>query len=235
MQLNQYIQLIRRSLKGEDYDYTQGNIKISIVLLSIPMILELCLESVFAIVDMYFVSKLENSHIAIATVGLTESILTLVYTIGIGLSTGATAIVARRTGEKDIEGASHSAAQAVLVTMIIAIVLSILGVLFSPHLLGMMGARPEVIEQGTNFTRIMMGSSILIILLFMINGIFRGAGNPLIAMKSLWLASILNIILCPIFIFVLDFGLVGAAIATTIGRSAGVIYQLYCLKKVQPN
>jgi len=231
LQLNQYIQLIRRSLKGEDYDYTQGNIKISIVLLSIPMILELCLESVFAIVDMYFVSKLENSHIAIATVGLTESILTLVYTIGIGLSTGATAIVARRTGEKDIEGASHSAAQAVLVTMLIAIILSVLGVFFSPHLLGMMGARPEVIEQGTNFTRIMMGSSILIILLFMINGIFRGAGNPLIAMKSLWLASILNIILCPIFIFVLDFGLVGAAIATTIGRSAGVIYQLYCLKK----
>ncbi|MBK9270985.1 MAG: MATE family efflux transporter [Saprospiraceae bacterium] len=195
------------------------------------MILELCLESVFAVVDMFFVSKLENSQVAIATVGLTESILTLVYTLGIGLSTGATAIVARRTGEKDIEGASHSAVQALMVTVALSILISILGIIYAPQLLTMMGARSEVVSEGVGFTRIMMGSSILIILLFMINGIFRGAGNPLIAMKSLWLASILNILLCPIMIFVLDFGLEGAAIATAIGRSAGVMYQLYWLKK----
>lgn len=226
-----YLQLIRKSLRGEDYDYTKGDLKSAIVLLSIPMILELCLESVFAVVDMFFVSKLENSQVAIATVGLTESILTLVYTLGIGLSTGATAIVARRTGEKDIEGASHSAVQALMVTVALSILISILGIIYAPQLLTMMGARSEVVSEGVGFTRIMMGSSILIILLFMINGIFRGAGNPLIAMKSLWLASILNILLCPIMIFVLDFGLEGAAIATAIGRSAGVMYQLYWLKK----
>ncbi len=231
MRFKEYIALIRKSLRGEDYDYTQEDLKKAIVLLSIPMILELSLESVFAVVDMFFVSRLEDSSLAIATVGLTESLLTLVYTVGIGLSTGATAIVARRTGEKDTEGASHSAAQAILVSVVISLVLTVAGVFYAPDLLRMMGARAEVVERGAGFARIMMGSSSLIILLFLINGIFRGVGNPLIAMKSLWLASFLNIVLCPLLIYGAGLGLEGAAIATTIGRSTGVLYQLYCLKK----
>jgi putative MATE family efflux protein len=231
LRFREYISLIRKSLRGEEYDYTQGNLKKAIVLLAIPMILELSLESVFAVVDMFFVSRLEDSSLAIATVGLTESLLTLVYTVGIGLSTGITAIVSRRTGEKDTEAASHAAAQAILLSAVISVILTIAGVLYAPDLLQMMGARPEVVERGTHFARIMMGSSSLIILLFLINGIFRGVGNPLIAMKSLWLASLLNIILCPLLIYGADLGLEGAAIATTIGRSSGVLYQLYCLKK----
>lgn len=235
MKIKSYLSFIARSLRGEEYDYTQGDLRKAIVLLSIPMILELCLESVFAVVDIFFVSRLENSQIAIATVGLTESLLTLVYTVGIGLSTGATAIVARRTGEKDVEAASHSAGQAIIFSFIISVIIGIAGICFASDLLQLMGAQKEVIQNGTGFAKIMMGSSSLIILLFLINGIFRGVGNPLIAMKSLWLASMINIILCPIFIFVLNWGLEGAAIATTVGRSTGVIYQLLALKKGTSN
>ncbi len=233
--LSHFFALLKQSLKGGEHDYTQGSLRGAIVLLAIPMILELSLESVFAVVDMYFVSHLPAPHnkVAMATVGLTESVVALIYTIAIGLSTAATAIVARRIGEKNSEAASHAGAQSILLGVIAAIVLSIAGVIFAPNILQLMGAKPEVIKEGAVFTRIMLGGSVIIILLFLINGIFRGAGNAAIAMRSLWIASIINIFLCPMLIMGYgpfpELGLKGAAIATTIGRGIGVIYQCYYL------
>jgi putative MATE family efflux protein len=218
---------VRTSLNGEQRDYTQGNITKAIFLLAIPMILELSLEGVFAIVDIFFVSKL-GQH-AIATVGLTESVISLVYSIAIGLSTAATAVVSRRIGEKNPDAAAHAGAQSLIVAFIATVVVSVLGVLFAGNILRLMGADPIVIKEGAVFTRIMFGGSLVIMLLFLINGIFRGAGDAAMAMKSLWLASILNIILCPLFIHFL--GLKGAAIATVIGRTGGVLYQCYHLFK----
>ena len=218
--------LLKQSLKGSEHDYTQGSIRGAIVLLAIPMILELSLESVFAIVDLYFVSQLPNSKNAVTTVGLTESVITLVYTIAMGLSAGATAVVARRTGEKNPEGAAHAGAQALLIALIVTAVVSIAGAVFAPDLLRVMGASPEVVKEGTTFTRIMFGGSIVIIFLFLINGIFRGVGDAAMAMRSLLIASIINIILCPLLINGYGpfpaMGLTGAAIATTIGRGTGV-------------
>ena len=219
--------VIRLSLNGEEQDYTQGSIPKAVFLLAIPMILELSLESVFAIVDMFFVSKLGPN--AIATVGLTESVITLVYSIAIGLSTACTAIVARRIGEKNKEDAAHAGAQALILSVFITIFLTIAGMVFAGDILAFMGASPEVVAEGAIFTRIMFGGSIAIILLFLINGIFRGAGDAAMAMKSLWVASIINIILCPIFIHF--YGLKGAAVATVIGTSCGVLYQCYHLFK----
>lgn len=217
--------IIRLSLNGEEQDYTQGSIPKAVFLLAIPMILELSLESVFALVDMFFVSKLGPN--AIATVGLTESVITLVYSLAIGLSTACTAIVARRIGEKNRGDAAHAGAQALIISMVITFFLSITGIVFAPHILSFMGADAEVVAEGAIFTRIMFGGSASIMLLFLINGIFRGAGDAAMAMKSLWVASIINIILCPIFIHL--YGLKGAAIATVIGRSCGVAYQCYHL------
>ena len=219
--------IIRLSLNGEQQDYTQGSISRAVFLLAIPMILELSLESVFAIVDMFFVSKLGQN--AIATVGLTESVITLVYSIAIGLSTAATAIVARRIGEKNPEAAAHAGAQAIIIALVITVILSIAGAYFASDILHLMGASEDVVREGTAFTRIMFAGSAGVIFLFLINGIFRGAGNAAMAMKSLWLASVINIILCPILINL--FGLKGAAIATVIGRSSGVAYQCYHLFK----
>lgn len=225
--------LLKQSFRGAEYDYTKGSIKAAIVLLAIPMILELSLESVFAVVDMYFVSHLPNSKNAIATVGLTESVVVLVYTVAIGLSTAATALVARRIGEKNPEAASHTGAQSILIALIVSVVFSIAGIILAPDILKIMGAKPEVIKEGTAFTRIMLGGSTVIILLFLINGIFRGAGDATMAMRSLWLASIINILLCPALINgwgpFPEMGLKGAAIATTIGRGIGVLYQCYHL------
>ncbi|MBK9481642.1 MAG: MATE family efflux transporter [Bacteroidetes bacterium] len=227
MKLKQYFKIVSDAIQGIEHDYTKGNIQKAIVLLAIPMILELSLESVFALVDMFFVGKLGKN--AIATVGLTESVVTIIYSVAIGLSTAATAIIARRIGEKNKEAASHAAMQSLLVAMICTLILSTIGVVFAAQILQLMGASPEVIRDGTLFTQIMLGGSVVIILLFLLSGIFRGAGNAAIAMKSLWIASGINIILCPFFIYTLDMGLKGAAIATTIGRGVGVIYQLYHL------
>lgn len=218
-------QLICRSLKSEHHDFTKLPIKESVVLLAIPMALELCLESVFAVVDMFFVSKLGQN--AIATVGLTESVVTIVYCGAIGLSTGATAIVARRIGEKNHEGAAHAGAQAILISIFVSLVLGACGWILSEDILRFMGASPEVIRDGVMFTKITLGGALPIILLFLINGIFRGAGDATMAMRSLWLASAANIILCPIMIHF--YGLTGAALATLIGRSLGVAYQCYHL------
>jgi putative MATE family efflux protein len=228
-----FFSLLKQSLKGGEHDYTEGSIKAAIVLLAIPMILELSLESIFAVVDLYFVSHLPNSTNAVTTVGLTESVITLVYTIAMGLSAGATAVVARRTGEKNAEGAAHAGAQSLLIALLVTAIVSIAGFVFAPDILRIMGAAPEVIKEGTPFTRIMFGGSIVIILLFLINGIFRGVGDAAMAMRSLWIASIINIILCPVLINGVgpfpELGLTGAAIATTIGRGTGVLYQCYHL------
>jgi len=213
------------SLRGEEHDYTQGSISKAVVLLSIPMILELSLESVFALVDMFFVGKLGPD--AIATVGLTESVITLVYSLAIGLSTAATAVVARRIGERHADAAAHAGAQSLIVAIILVALLSPIGVLMGDEILALMGASPDVVKEGAIFTRIMFGGSISIVLLFLINGIFRGAGNAAMAMKSLWIASGVNILLCPILIHY--FGLKGAAIATVTGRTTGVLYQCYHL------
>ncbi len=228
-----FFELVKQSLRGDEHDYTKGNIRTAIVLLAIPMILELSLESVFAVVDIYFVGHLPNADVAVATVGLTEAVISLVYTLGIGLSIGATAIVARRVGEKDFLGASKSGAQAILVSFLISILVAILGFYFAPNILALMGAKQEVIDAGADFTRIIFASSPAIILLFLINGVFRGAGDAAMAMRSLWLASIINIILCPLLIYGYgpfpEMGLTGAAVATAIGRSIGVLYQCYHL------
>ena len=197
----------------------------AVVLLAIPMILELSLESVFAPVDMFFVGRLGRN--AIATVGLTESVMTIVYSISFGLSSAATAIVARRIGEKNHDGAAHAGAQSMFVAMIVAIVLSAAGIALGGKILSLMGGSEEVVRDGAVFTRIMFGGSLSIVLLFLINGIFRGAGDPAMAMKSLWIASGVNIVLCPLLIHF--FGLKGAAIATVAGRSSGVLFQSYHL------
>ena len=228
-----FFALLKQSLRGGEHDYTQGSIRGAIVLLAIPMILELSLESVFAVVDMFFVGKLGAN--AIATVGLTESAIALIYSIAIGLSTAATAVVSRRIGEKDPDGAAHAGMQSLLLALIITIIISIAGIIFAADILRLMGASSEVVKEGAVFTRIMLGGSLAIILLFLINGIFRGAGDAAMAMKSLWIASIINIILCPVLINGYgpfpELGLKGAAIATVIGRSTGVLYQLYHLFK----
>ncbi|MDP2412668.1 MATE family efflux transporter [Daejeonella sp.] len=227
------VSIIKQSLKGEERDYTQGSIRLSVLLLAIPMVLEMIMESVFALVDLYFVGHLENSSYAIQTVGLTESVLTIIYSIAIGISMAATAVVARRIGEKDPKAASKAGMQAILIAILINTIISIPGFIYATDILILMGASAESAAHGTAFTQIMMGSSIFIMLLFLINGIFRGAGNAAIAMKSLWLANLANIILCPIFINgfgpVPAFGLTGAAMATTMGRGLGVCYQLYYL------
>jgi len=225
--LSLFTSLLKQSLRGDEHDYTQGSIRQAIVLLAIPMILELSLESIFAVVDMFFVGKLGSN--AIQTVGLTESVIAIVYTLGMGLGMGTTAVVARRIGEKNPDAAAHAGAQAILVSLLITIVISITGFIYAPDILQLMKAAPEVVREGEVFTRIMLGGSLVIILLFLINGIFRGAGDAAIAMRSLWIASGINIILCPTLINGYgpfpELGLKGAAIATTIGRGIGVLYQ----------
>lgn len=225
--LSQIFSIIKQSFSSEEQDYTTGSIPKAVVLLAIPMILELSLESVFAVVDMFFVSKLGQN--AIATVGLTESVITIIYSFAIGLSVAATAIVARRVGEKNVDDGAKAGAQAILVAVFFTLILSIIGVIYAADILAFMGANSDVVRDGAIFTQIMLGSSMAIMLLFLINGIFRGAGDAAMAMKSLWIASIINIILCPIFIGM--YGLKGAALATVVGRTTGLLYQLYHLAK----
>lgn len=225
---------LKTAIKGdESFDYTKGSIKKAVILLAIPMVLEMMMESVFALVDLYFVGHLEHSSFAIQTVGLTESVITIIYSLAIGISMAATAVVARRIGEKDPVAAAKAGMQAIIIAFVINTIISVFGFIYAKDILLLMGASPEAADYGVNFTRIMMGGSLCIMLLFLINGIFRGAGNAAIAMRSLWLANICNIILCPILINGLGpvpaFGLIGAAMATTIGRSIGVLYQAYHL------
>lgn len=219
--------LFKESLNSEGKDFTKGSLRKAIFLLAVPMILEMCMESVFAVVDIFFVSKLGSA--AAATVGLTESVLTIIYSLAIGLSMAATAMVARRVGEKDPKAAAEAGAQALIICLCLSLLISIVGLLFAPQILGLVGASEEIISIGSTYVTIMLTGNIVIMLLFLINGIFRGAGDAAIAMKSLWLANICNIILCPILIHF--YGLTGAAMATTTGRGIGVLYQLYHLYK----
>ena len=219
---------IRESLRGSHQDYTTGPIGRSIILLAIPMVLEMCMESIFAVVDIKWVSYLGPD--AMATVGLTESLLTLIYAIAIGLSIGATAMVARRIGEHNPDGAARAAVQAIFLGLLVAIVIALIGAPFASKLLGLMGATPSVVEHGVWFTRIMLAGNVTVVMLFMINALFRGAGDAAIAMRVLWLANALNILLGPCFIFGLGpfprLGIAGAAVATNIGRGAGALFAL---------
>ena len=217
---------LREAVRGSHRDLTTAPLGTAILLLAVPMVLEMAMESVFAVVDVFFVARLGAA--AVATVGITESMLALIYTIAMGLSIGATATVARRIGEGDREAAAHSAAQALLLGVGVSIVLGVAGGLAAPHLLAAMGATPDILATGTNYTRIMLGGNIAILLLFLINACFRGAGDAAIAMRVLWLANACNIVLAPCFIFGLgpfpELGVTGAAVATTTGRSIGVLF-----------
>ncbi|MGN6248214.1 MAG: MATE family efflux transporter [Ginsengibacter sp.] len=221
------VNFIKEALSTKQHDFTTGSIRRAVFLLAIPMILEMCMESVFAIVDIFFVGKLGAA--ATASVGLTESILAIVYSLAFGLSVAATAVVARRVGEKHVEGGAKAGAQAILIVIVLAVLISATGLLFPKDLLRLMGATEDIVQTGFRFTSIILAGNIVILLLFLLNGIFRGAGNAAIAMRSLWLANICNIILCPILIHF--FGLPGAAMATTTGRGIGVCYQLWHLLK----
>lgn len=232
LRIKTFFSLFKQALSGQEQDYTQGSIRRAVFLLAVPMILEMCMESVFAVVDIFFVGRL-NKNEAVSTVVLTESVLTIVYSLAIGLSMAATAMVARRVGEKNPEAASKAGMQSLLIAFFVTAIVSICGLYFAPDILRLMGASAETVRIGTTFTRIIFGGSIVIMLLFLINGIFRGAGDASMAMRSLWLANICNIILCPMLIHgygpVPAIGITGAAIATTIGRGIGVLYQLYHL------
>lgn len=222
---------LRNALRGEEHDYTAGSINKAIFLLAVPMIAEMIMESTFALVDMIYVSRLGVE--AVAVVGLTEPVMMIIYSMAMGLGMAITAIVARRIGEKDPKQASDAAFQAIVIAVAVATPLGFLGYQYSGVILRFMGATDSVIEQGSGFTEVMFAGNLSIFLLFLINAIFRGAGNPAIAMRSLILSNGLNIILDPIFIFGLGpipaMGVKGAAIATVIGRSCGVFYQLYHL------
>lgn len=231
--LSKTFSLIWQALKGGNHDFTQGSIRRAVLLLAIPMMIEMAGESVFALVDLFFVGHLPHSSYAIQTVGLTESVLTVIYSLAIGMSMAATAVVARRVGEQNPVEAAKAGMQSVTIALIVNIIIGAAGFYYATNILTVMGASAETARLGTNFTRIMMAESVIIVLLFLINGIFRGAGNAAIAMYSLLIANAANIILCPLLIRGLGpipaFGLTGAAIATTIGRGTAVCYQLYHL------
>ncbi|MDX1758256.1 MAG: MATE family efflux transporter [Arenibacter algicola] len=219
------------ALTGKDSDFTTGSIRKAIFMLSIPMVLEMLMESIFALVDIAFVSRVSVN--AVATIGLTESVITLIYAIAIGLSMAATAVVARRVGEKNLQGARESAVQVILLGITVAIITGIIGAIYSKEILGLMGGSTELIQEGHGYTRLMIGGNITILLLFLINAIFRGAGDASVAMWILVLSNGLNIILDPIFIFgwgpIPEYGVMGAAIATNIGRGTAVLFQLIIL------
>lgn len=223
-------QLIKQSVAGNsEINYTEGSIGRVTMLLAIPMILEMAMESVFAVVDIFFVAGLGTA--AVATVGLTEAMITLLYAVAIGLSMGTTAMVARRIGEKDNEGASLAAAQAIWLGVFVSIIVGLVGIFYAPNILMAMGADEEVLTIGVPYTRLMFGGSFTILFLFLINGIFRGAGDASLAMKALTLANCINIVLDPCLIYGYgpfpELGLTGAAVATNIGRGVGVLYGLY--------
>ena len=226
-------QTIRQSLAGSHHgSYTDGSIDRAIVLLAIPMVLELVLESVFAVVDVFFVSRVGPD--AVATVGLTEAMMTMIYAVAIGLGMGATATVARRMGEKDPEGAAIAAVQAIALGLLVAVPVGLAGFWFARPILGLMGATPDVLAH-SSFTAILFGFNGVILMLFLINAVFRGAGDAAIAMRVLWIANAFNIALDPCLIFGLgpfpELGVTGAAVATTTGRSIGVLVQLYYLSR----
>jgi putative MATE family efflux protein len=222
---------IREAIRGSHQDFTTGSLNRAILLLAIPMVLELVLESLFAVVDVFWVGRLGAD--AVATVGVTESLLSLVFAVGLGLSLSTTAMVARRIGEKDPEGAAVAGVQAIVIGLAISALVGIPCFFYAPHLLQLMGASPQIIAVGSGYARIALGGSGVIMLLFLNNAIFRGAGDAAIAMRLLWVSNIINLILDPCLIFgwgpFPKLGVTGAALATFTGRSIGVLYQFYRL------
>jgi putative MATE family efflux protein len=222
---------LREAVMGSHQDFTVGNIDRAIVLLAVPMVLEMCMESLFGLVDVFWVARLGAD--AITTVGLTETSLTLVFVIAIGLSVGATALVARRTGEKDAAGAGVAAAQAILAGLVVAVLTAAAGYFLAPDILRLMGGSDTVVKIGSGYTRMILGGSATIFLLFLINAVFRGAGDAAVAMRVLWIANAVNICLNPCLIFGFGpfprMGVTGSAVGTTIGRGIGVLIQLWIL------
>lgn len=225
--------VLREALAGTEQDFTEGSLSRGIALLAIPTMFEMAMESTFGLVDAFWVARLGAD--AMAAVGLTESLVVLVFSIALGLSMAATATVARRIGEKDPEGASIAAVQAIGCGVVVSAITGIAGALFAPQLLGLMHADPNVIQIGTGYTRILLGGNLSIILIFLINGVFRGSGDAALAMRTLWLSNAINLVLDPCFIYGYagfpKLGVTGAAVATTTGRSIGVIYQLWMLSR----
>ena len=223
---------IREAVMGDTHrDFTEERIGRAIMLLAIPMMLEMIMESLFAVVDMFWVAHLGAD--SIATIGFTEGLLTLIYTVALGLSIATAATVARRIGEKDPAAASETAAQAIILGALIALVVGVSGAIFAPQLLTLMGASPAVIKVGTGYARAIFGGSGTVMLLFLINAVFRGAGDASLAMRVLWTANLINIVLNPLLIFGVGpfprLGVTGSGIGTTIGRGIGVLFQLWIL------
>jgi putative MATE family efflux protein len=224
---------LREAVRGSHQDYTEAPVGRAVVLLAVPMVLEMLMESLFVVADVFFVGRLGAD--AVATVGITESLMTIMYAVAIGLSIGAGATVARRIGEKDKEAAARAAVQAILLGIAFAIAFGAVGVLYGPQMLALMGASDEVIRTGGDFSRVMLGGCGTVLMLFLINSVFRGAGDAAIAMRVLWFANAINILLGPMLIFGIgpfpEMGVTGAAIGTTIGRGSGVLYQLVHLMR----
>lgn len=228
---NRFLSLLREAVTGSSRDFTKEPLGRAILLLAVPMVLEMMGESIFAVVDIFWVGKLGPD--AVATVGLTESMLTVIYALAIGLSIGTTAVVARRTGEKRPEDAARAAAQAIWLGVGLALLVGAAGVTLGPRLLVLMGATPETVAIGSGYTRVMLGGSVTVTLLFLLNAVFRGVGDASMSMRSLWLANAINIVLGPFLVFgwgpFPKWGVMGAAVATTIGRGTGVLFQLFTL------
>jgi len=222
---------VREAIAGTQHDYTTGNLGRAITLLAVPMVLEMSMESLFGVVDVFIVARLGND--AVATVALAESLLVLVFAVALGLSMATSAAVARRIGEKDPEGAAVTAVQAIGTGLVVSVVTGLAGALLAPRLLGWMGASPQVVSLGSTYTAIVLGGAATVFLLFLINAVFRGAGDATLAMRALWLANLVNIVLDPCLIFgwgpFPELGLTGGAIGTTVGRGVGVLYQVSML------
>ena len=229
--------LIKAAVRGHGAHPTDGPLGESIILLAVPMVLEMCMESLFAVVDIFFVSRLGPA--ATAAVALTESMVAIVFTIAMGLSIGVTAVVARRMGERDPDAAGVSAVQAIILGLIVSLLLGLILGVNAPRLLQLMGADQEVVRTGTGYARLMMGGSGVILMLFMLNAAFRGAADAAVAMRVLWTANAINIVLCPLLIYGVgpfpELGVTGSAVATTIGRGTAVLMQVYILTRGRAN
>lgn len=228
---NSFWSILNEAIRGSDRDFTKGSLGLAIFLLAVPMILEMIMESVFAVVDVFFVASLGAD--AVAIVGITESMMFIIYAIAMGIAVGAMATVSRRIGEKDPDGAAKSATHAIYMGLIVSVVMGVIGIIFAPQFLTLLGGEPQVVRDGTLFARLMIGGNIVVVFLFLLNAIFRGAGDASIAMRVLWIANILNCILDPLFIFGIwifpELGVTGAAVATLIGRGVGVTYACYMM------